>query len=268
MILNQLVSSLENLLSGNNRLERIWLIAKIDFEKRYYESKLGLFWALLNPLFRVAIYYFAFTFILNRGGGQENFALYLFSGIITWTFFAQTTQQAQNLFKGKQYMMSNIQFAWTDLFISLVISTTLGFAFQIFAFFLACLAVGIYPTFTVLYLPLLLITVMIISLGFSFILAIVKAYFKDLAHIWSLVVLAGFWSAPILIPESIFIEKVPWLLYVHPVSGIIMNMRKVLMYGMQPDFLMMLYNICYGLFFLIIGYFLFVKYSKRAFDNF
>ena len=48
-------------LTKSNRLERIWLLAKIEFKLRYYENKLGLLWALIKPLLQMAIYYVAFA---------------------------------------------------------------------------------------------------------------------------------------------------------------------------------------------------------------
>ena len=62
----------------NNRLERIWLMAKFDFVTRYYGSFLGLFWALLKPLFQLMVYYVIFTVVFTTK--TENFLLFLFVG--------------------------------------------------------------------------------------------------------------------------------------------------------------------------------------------
>ena len=40
----------------SNKLERIWLLAKIEFKLRYYENKLGLLWALIKPISDIFIY--------------------------------------------------------------------------------------------------------------------------------------------------------------------------------------------------------------------
>ena len=50
-------------LPENNRLERIWKLAQVEFKKRYYNDRLGLVWALLNPLFQMGIYYLVFKYI-------------------------------------------------------------------------------------------------------------------------------------------------------------------------------------------------------------
>ena len=105
----------------NNRFERIWMLGKVDFRKRYYDSKLGLVWALINPLFRLCVFYYVFTVLFERGG--DNFVLHLFSGLIFWFFFVETTKKALVIFKQKKYLIENISFNKLDLFYSLILST-------------------------------------------------------------------------------------------------------------------------------------------------
>lgn len=50
----------------SNKYERLWLLAKIEFKLRYYENKLGLFWALLKPIMDICVYYVAFKLILKK----------------------------------------------------------------------------------------------------------------------------------------------------------------------------------------------------------
>ncbi|MFK7934051.1 MAG: hypothetical protein AB8G22_11130, partial [Saprospiraceae bacterium] len=58
---NKVLRPVLEAIPANNRLERIWILAKVDFKKRYYHSSLGLVWALLNPIFQLSVYYTVFT---------------------------------------------------------------------------------------------------------------------------------------------------------------------------------------------------------------
>jgi len=88
-VINKITAPVLRKIPENNRFERIWTLAKVDFKKRYYDSVLGMVWALLNPLLRLAVYTLAFEFI--RNAQFENFHIYLFSALLCWMFFTELT---------------------------------------------------------------------------------------------------------------------------------------------------------------------------------
>ena len=64
-------------------MERIWLLAKIEFKLRYYENKLGLLWAVIKPISDIFIYYVAFELVLKQG--IPNFVSFLFIAPVSYT---------------------------------------------------------------------------------------------------------------------------------------------------------------------------------------
>src|SRR5687767_1665844 len=85
-----------------NKLERLWLLAKIEFKLRYYENKLGLLWALLKPIMDICIYYIVFQVVLQQN--IPAFASYLFIGLILWNFFIESTSGTVALLHTKKYL--------------------------------------------------------------------------------------------------------------------------------------------------------------------
>jgi len=251
-------------LPENNRLELIWKLAQIDFKKRFYDNILGLFWALINPLLRVAIYYFVFVKIFNRGAQHDNFALFLFSGLLFWMFFSEGTRKGIKTLQQKKYLIENIQFNRIDLFISSTFSVFLGFMFNIFAYMLASLLLSVSPTIHILLLPIPVINICILVLGISLLLATLYIYIKDIIHIWDLVILLGLWMNPIFYSGDSLREKFPILLYIMPTAGIIDNSRRMLLEGRSPDYQLMLFDFAYASIVLIIGVIVFNKYSHKA----
>jgi len=80
-----LLKILNDWFKRSNKVERLWLLAKIEFKLRYYENKLGLLWALIKPLMDIVIYYVVFQIIMQQN--IPAFASYLFIGLILWNFF-------------------------------------------------------------------------------------------------------------------------------------------------------------------------------------
>ncbi len=64
------------------------LLVRREISARYQGSFLGLFWSYLEPAFRLAVYYFVISIILNRG--IENFAIHLFAGLVIVHYFTET----------------------------------------------------------------------------------------------------------------------------------------------------------------------------------
>jgi ABC-2 type transport system permease protein len=64
------------------------LLVRREISARYQGSFLGLFWSYLEPAFRLAVYYFVISIILNRG--IENFAIHLFAGLTIVHYFTET----------------------------------------------------------------------------------------------------------------------------------------------------------------------------------
>jgi len=263
-MINKILKPLAHLLPENNRFERIWKLAQVDFKKRYYNDKLGLLWALLNPLFKIAIYYVVFTYIMERG--RENFAIFLFAGLLVFITFTESASKGLAIIKSKKYLLENIQLNKIDLFISSILSVFLGFFFNLAAYTCFILAAGIPLGFNYFYLPILLINIFVLCLGVSLILATIQIYLKDITHLWAVTVLAVFWSSGIFFTAQDIIDKLPQALYINPLIGIIDNMRQITMYNEGPNLFYIFVNFGTSLVILAIGIVVFKKFSHKAIE--
>src|SRR6059036_2306970 len=77
------------------------LVAR-ELKARYRGSVLGFFWSFVNPLLLLLVYSFVFTYVLeNRVEGIQPYALFMFCGILPWTWFASSlTEAAGSLISG------------------------------------------------------------------------------------------------------------------------------------------------------------------------
>ena len=253
------------MLPENNRWERIWKIAQVDFKKRYYNDRLGLFWALLNPIFRIFIYYMAFTHVFKIA--EPNYAQFLFAGLVLWLAWSECTNRSMNILLSKRFLIENIQFNKIDLFISHTISSFMGMTFNLTAFIIFLLLSGIALSKYVLFLPILLIILFILCLGASLILSTIKIYLKDIVHIWTMILLAGFWSSGLFNRAEGMIEAFPPLKFINPFVGLIINARNITMYSKPLNLELLIINACFGLVTLIVGVFVFKKFSHKATEN-
>ena len=252
---------------SSNRFERIWKMAQIDFKKRYYNDKLGLFWALLNPVLQVAIYYFVFKHVMNRE--EDDFALFLFAGLVFWVTFMMGTKQGINIFRTKRYLIENIQLNKIDLFTSHCISVFLGFTFNLSAFILAALLYGIkMDVFYILWgLPVIVVLTFALIFGSSLALSTLSITLKDINHIWDFLLLCGFWTAGIFFPAEKIIAKLEILKYLNPFLGLVENARRIFIYNIPFNNNLLFINICQSLIVVFAGWFIFKKFSGKAIEK-
>ena len=116
-----------------NRIERLWLLAKIEYKLRYYENKLGLLWALIKPLTEIVMYYIAFNVVVRQN--IPSYVAYLFIGLIIWNFFLESSSGTVQILKNKKFLYEHTNMEKIDIYISTILSNCIGFFFNLCMFF-------------------------------------------------------------------------------------------------------------------------------------
>ena len=265
-MINFLLKPFADKLPENNRLERIWKLAQVGFKKRYYNDGLGLFWALLNPLFKIAIYFVIFSFVLKRT--EDNFVVFLFAGLLIYSPFVEISKRGMNEMKAKKYLIENIRFDKVDLFISMTMSVGIGLVFNLIIYFLFVLGAGISITWSILFMPVIILNLLVIGMGAALILATIKIYLNDISHLWDMISMLGFWTSGIFFSGEKILQHMPQLYIFHPFIGLIENTRRISMYGMMPDFKFMIANLLFGVLILVAGIAIFRRSSHLVLEKF
>lgn len=265
--MNSLYKKFVESLPENNQLERIWILAKTDFKLRYYGTFLGLFWALINPLFRLSVYYIIFSLLMSKK--IPNYGLYIFSGLVIWIFFQEATKGGMRILNSKRYLLENIQFNRLDLFKSATLSSTIGLIFNTAVYLIVSMFFGIYPNINILFFPLLVINICILVFSISLILSTIHIFMQDVSQIWDMILVAIFWINPIFYAKTALVfDKVPALLYINPIAGIIVNTRNVLLLGQPPEWPLLLFDLAYASLFLGVGLTFFKFFFNKAAEKF
>ena len=249
----------------SNKVERIWLLAKIEFKLRYYENKLGLLWALLKPIIDICIYYVVFKVIMKTD--VPAFASYLFIGLIIWIFFIESTTGSIQILNTKKYLYEYSNMNKLEIYISQLMSNSIGFFFNFLMFLLfynvlekESSGLSIYNFWIII----LYLNLFILSLGMSLILSNIYIIAKDITQIWQVFSSLLFFLSPIFYSLKTFKEALPAFDYGNPLSGIIINARRIMLNNQPPDFEIMVWDIGYAIFVLLIGLVVLNKLGAKA----
>lgn len=248
-----------------NRMERLWLLAKIEFKLRYYENKLGLLWALIKPLLDVLVYYVAFKYIMKQG--MPNFASYLFLGLVIWNFFVESTTGTVQILRTKKYLYEYSNMNKMEIYTSTLMSNALGFLFNFLmfmVFFNLIQTRGLGLSFYNLWIIPLFLNLYILSLGLSLILSCIYIIAKDIHQIWQVFTQVLLFLSPIFYPIDKFENALPGFIYLNPIAGIIVNARKVMMDSSPPDYKLLCADFVYAFLLFGLGKLLLNKLGEKA----
>lgn len=260
-----IATQIQRIIPGNNRLERIWLLAKTDFKTKYNASALGMIWAFVYPLIRILIYYVVFSLIFAKE--IPNYGFYIFSGIIIWMYFQEATKKSMMVIKTKSYLLENIQFNRLDLYYSSLLTSLIGLGVNLFVYIVMMTIMGMTFSWKIVYYPIFVLNLFILSMGISLILSTINVHLKDISQLWDLVLLLMFWINPIFFAKQKVFDMFPGLLYANPLAGIIINSRDAIMYGKEPDWWLAAYDFAYAGVFLLIGLLVFNKFYHKALEK-
>jgi ABC-type polysaccharide/polyol phosphate export permease len=249
----------------SNKLERLWLLAKIEFKLRYYENKLGLFWALLKPIMDMCIYYVAFKIILKSD--IPAFASYIFIGLVVWNFFLESTSGTIQILNTKKYLYEYSNMNKLEIYISTLFANSIGFLFNLIMFILFYNFFEAHSGGFSIYnfwILVIFINLFILSLGVSLVLSNVYIIAKDINQIWAVFTSFLFFLSPIFYKLSTYRSALHGFEYGNPLAGIVINSRRVMMEGSPPDFQLLAFDFVYALCILFLGLILLNKLGARA----
>lgn len=207
-------------------------LVRTDFHLRYQGSVLGYLWALLRPLFMFAILYVVFGLVLRFGDAVPNFPVYLLLGIVLWSFFTEATKQGMTSIVGRGDLIRKIHFPKYIIVIAGTINALINLLFNLLIIGVFILLSGAeVQWYAVLLFPLLLIELYAFSLALAFFLATINVRYRDINHIWDILLQGGFYASAIFYPLTIIAERsepLARLIIANPVSQIIQDSRYLL----------------------------------------
>jgi lipopolysaccharide transport system permease protein len=223
----------------NRRL--ITQMTRRDVVGRYRGSVLGIAWSFFNPLLMLIIYTFVFSVVfksrwsVNPDETKMQFAIVLFVGMIVHGFFAEVLNRAPSLILSNVNYVKKVVFPLdilpviamgAALFHSLISLGVLMAAFVLF---------NGYLNWTAIFIPFILLPLIIITLGFAWMLASLGVFLRDAGQTIGIITTVMMFIAPVFYPVTALpVELRPWIM-ANPITFIIEQAREVLIWGRLPD---------------------------------
>lgn len=205
-------------------------LVKTDFKLRYQGSMLGMAWSVLKPLMLFAVMYVVFVRFLRFGAGIPHFAVSLLLAQTLWAFFQEATSQGMQAIVGRGDLLRKLKFPKYIVVVSSTVSALINLVISLFVVLIFMIVNGVEFRPTILLFPLVVVELYIFALGIAFLLSTMFVRFRDIGHIWDVIMQAWFYATPIIYPLTQLIN-VGWLsvaklvLMLNPIAQIIQDAR-------------------------------------------
>lgn len=254
--------AIEELLDSIQYKDMIFQFARRDIVARYKRSVFGVFWTMLQPLGMMIVMTIVFSQLFAR---VEGYAAYILSGLISWTFFSQTTMASLKDVVSGGSLSRKIYVPHTAFAISSIITGMVNLAISIIPLVLITLLIGKSITGAILFIPISIFILSAFALGIGLFLSTFAIHFPDIKEMYDIILRAWLYLTPIIYPETILpVTYRFWILHLNPMYYMIKLFRDPVYNGIVPSMHILLASIAIAAFTLLAGW---VYFSKQA-DSF
>ncbi|MDQ3808873.1 MAG: ABC transporter permease [Chloroflexota bacterium] len=197
-----------------------------DIKVRYKQTLLGAAWILILPITQMLIFATIFGRIVGLPSEGVPYAVFAFSGLAAWTYFASTVSKMSTSLDGNMHLITKVYFPRIVLPISVMLGTLVDFSIMV----PIVLVMAVFTRGTVLAswaaLPAAVALLLAVTLGVGIWLAALNARFRDVILALPIVLQVGFYLTPVVYSASI-VERIvgePWLpvlALLNPMLGVV-----------------------------------------------
>ncbi len=263
----------------------LFLFVKRDVIVKYKQTLLGPLWYFIQPLFTSVIFTLIFNNIadISAGDGVPPF-LFNLAGITAWNYFKECLTGTSDTFKKNQNIFGKVYFPRVIMPMSIVISNLIKFGIQLLVFFGFYLyfimftekASNVSPQITLLLLPVLILVMGTLGLGFGMIISSMTTKYRDLTFLVAFGIQLLMYASAVMYPLELIKSKVVdgsipkiagILVEYNPMTSIIETFRIITLGVGDIDYSMLIYIIIVSTIIFLFGLIIFNKTEKSFIDT-
>lgn len=239
------------------------LVSK-DFKLKYRRSALGVAWSVLNPLLMMVVMAAVFgSFMRYNDPSIGNYAVYIILGNTAFQLMNDATSQGMTSIIGASSLLKKVKINRYVFPIQKVLFAGVNYAFSLIAVALVMIVEGVSLTPLALLLPVVIILLMVFCAGLSLLLSAASVFFRDVIHLWGVIITAWTYATPLFYPYSILPGWMQTLESVNPMYLYVTFIRNILLWNTVPSASLVLRCVVCAVASLVVGYLVFKKNEHR-----
>ena len=262
-------------------LQEVWryrdllvMYVKRDIITMYKQTILGPLWYIIQPLFTTIMFMFVFGGIAGIPTDGLPQPLFYMAGILCWNYFSECLTKCSETFNANQHIFGKVYFPRLVVPFSITLSSLLMFIMYFFLFiatYIFYICSGYTPNITwyILLVPILVIMLAGLGLGFGLIISSMTTKYRDLRFMISFGVQLWMYITPVIYPLSILKETYPsyvWAIVANPLTSIIETFKIAFLGQGTFEWSYLLYSILFTIMVMFFGMLTFNKVQRSFMD--
>jgi len=237
-----------------------------DLKVRYKQTILGVAWAVVQPLANTLVFFLLFGKLAKMPSDGIPYPVFTYLGMMAWTYFAGSISYASNSLLSNSNLISKVYFPRLILPGAGVLSLIPDFTIAAMVGIIMMLYFNIVPEIGILLWPLFAIIMVMISLGVSLFLSALNVRFRDVKYVIPFLIQIWLFLTPIIYPTTIVPQKLRFLSFLNPMTGIVEAFRACALPGKDIAWGPLGISIGIGILIFIFGLIVFNRAERQFAD--
>lgn len=249
------------------------MFVKRDIITQYKQTILGPTWFFIQPAITTLMYMLVFGGIAKISTDGLPQPLFYLAGIVCWQYFSDCLNKTSNTFTVNQGIFGKVYFPRLIVPLSTVSSNLVRMGIQLLMFiavYIYFIIVGVHisPNIYILLLPLLIIMLAGLALGFGIIISSMTTKYRDMTILFTFIVQLWMYATPVIYPLStISNEKIRLAMLINPITSIVETFKYGTMGVGTFSWGMLVYSFGFMVIILSIGIVVFNKVQRSFMDT-
>lgn len=262
------------------RLKQVWkyrdllfLLIRRDFVATYKQTILGPIWFVLQPLLTSLTFIIIFSRIAGISTDGIPSMLFYLAGLTPWNYFSESLNKTATVFRDNAGIFGKVYFPRLVMPLSIIASNIIKLLIQltlfitVWSYYLFFTDYNLQPNLSLLLLPILIILMGGLGLGFGMLISAMTTKYRDLVFLLTFGIQLLMYATPIIYPLSSISEKFKVYFLLNPLSSIIETFRYAFTGHGHLNWLGLLYSTCFTLGIIVLGAIVFNKVEKTFMDT-
>jgi lipopolysaccharide transport system permease protein len=176
--------------------ELLYFLTWRDVKVRYKQTLLGAAWAVLQPAMMMVVFSIFFGRMAQVSSGDWPYPIFVYAGLLPWTFFATAIANAGNSVVGSERMITKIYFPRLAIPMAAVGAALVDFAVACGLLLILMVYYSVPFTWTLLLLPVLMVLITLAGIGVGALLAALNVAYRDFRYVIPFLVQLWLFATP------------------------------------------------------------------------